>query len=208
MTRRTDLTTRREEILNTAGELFRDRGYHATGMREIASRLDLKGSSLYSHISSKEELLWELVNQAADAFLAAARAVDPDLPPAGRLAALVAAHLRVIEGNLPFATVFFQDWAFLPPERKERVIARRDAYERFFEDAIAEGIRAGEFTAPDARLATLFVMSALNWTYQWLRPGGRLEHGALSAGYAQLVLNALGHAAPAPRPAAPQEVVS
>ena len=67
------------DILNIAGDLFSQRGYHGTTMRELARSLDLRGASLYSHIASKEEMLWEIVRQAAGEFLAQAEAVPQDI---------------------------------------------------------------------------------------------------------------------------------
>ena len=57
---------RRSQILTIAGHLFSQRGYHATSMRELARHLNLQGGSLYAHIQSKEELLLEVVRQAAE----------------------------------------------------------------------------------------------------------------------------------------------
>ena len=184
--------TRRQEILDTAGDLFQRNGYHATSMREIARNVQLQGSSLYAHIASKEELLHNIVHEAADTFLAAARAVEPSLPPPERLRALVRAHLGVIRDRLPHATVFFHEWAHLPPELRHELVERRDAYQAIFRDTIDAGVARGDFDVEDPALATLFVLSALNWTYQWFDPAGRLSLDALARRYASLLLSALG----------------
>lgn len=202
--------TRRDEILSTAGEMFQRRGYHATSIRDIAERLNLRGSSLYSHIASKEELLWEIVQRAADHFDdAAAEASAGDPPPAERLAALVRGHLAVIARELPTAAVFLHEWRFLPAARRREVVARRDAYERHFRRAIDDGVADGSFRCEDPRLAALFVLSALNWSHEWLRPDGPLDPEALAERYNALVFGALGHPAappaPPPAPAADRE---
>jgi len=188
----TACVTRRQEILDTAGDLFQRRGYHATSMREIARNVRLQGSSLYAHITSKEELLQAIVEEAADAFLMEAAAVDPALPPPARMRRLVAGHLRVMREKLPHATVFFHEWAHLPPELRVDLVDRRDAYQAHFHDTVLAGVRDGSFHVEDPALATLFVLSALNWTYQWLDPEGRLAQGQLAQRYADMVLGALG----------------
>ncbi|MEJ2291082.1 MAG: TetR/AcrR family transcriptional regulator [Deinococcales bacterium] len=188
--------TRRQEILETAGDLFQRNGYHATSMREIARSIQLQGSSLYAHIHSKEELLRNLVHEAADTFLAAAGEVDAGLPPEQRLRGLVRAHLGVIRDKLPHATVFFHEWAHLPSELRSDLVARRDAYQAIFRDVVESGCEAGTFRVEDPALATLFVLSSLNWTYQWLDPNGRLPLDVLADRYASLILGALG--APVP----------
>jgi len=186
--------TRRQEILDTAGDLFQRNGYHATSMREIARRVQLQGSSLYAHIASKEELLRSIVHEAADTFLAAATEVEPTLPPPERLRALVRAHLGVIRDRLPHATVFFHEWAHLPPELQRELVERRDAYQAIFRATVDAGVAGGDFDVEDPALATLFVLSALNWTYQWLDPGGRLTFDTLAQRYASFLLGALGAA--------------
>ena len=184
--------TRRQQILDTAGTLFQRDGYHATSMRAIARNVQLQGSSLYAHIRSKEELLRAIVEQAADSFQTAVEAVDAKPPPPERLRALVRAHLSVVRDRLPHATVFFHEWEHLPPGLRRRLVARRDAYQAIFRRTIEAGVKDGSFTVEDPGLATLFVMSSLNWTYQWLDPDGRLPLDALAERYAELILRALG----------------
>lgn len=190
--------TRRQEILHAAGDLFRHHGYHATSMRDIAGRLNLRGSSLYSHIESKEQLLREIVDEAADAFLEAAE-TDPEEAPAARLEQLVRGHLRVMVRELRGATVFFHEWRFLPEESRREIVARRDAYQQHFRDAIERGGRDGSFRVADPHLATLFVLSALNWSYQWLDPRGRLDLDGLGDRYLELIMSALGDEPRRPR---------
>jgi AcrR family transcriptional regulator len=190
----TPRVTRRQEILQTAGDLFQRNGYHATSMREIARNVQLQGSSLYAHIRSKEELLRNIVDEAAETFLAAARQVDGSLPPPERLRGLVRAHLGVIRDRLPHATVFFHEWAHLPPDLQRELIERRDAYQAIFRGTVEDGARDGSFVVEDAPLATLFVLSSLNWTYQWLDPAGPLSLDVLAERYTSLLLGALGAA--------------
>lgn len=184
--------TRRQEILHTAGDLFQRHGYHATSMREIARNVQLQGSSLYAHIDGKEDLLHDIVEEAAITFQRAVAEVDSGLPPRERLQALVRAHLGVILDELPHATVFFHEWAHLSAERRQAVVERRDAYQAVFREAIEAGLADGTFAVDDPALATLFVMSALNWTYQWLHPAGPLSLDELSLRYADMLARALG----------------
>lgn len=179
------------DILNIAGDLFSQRGYHGTTMRELARSLDLRGASLYSHIASKEEVLWEIVHRAAGEFLAQAEAVPQDIAPQEQLVRLIHGHLAVIANELPNATVFFQEWKFLEQPLREKITALRDAYEGHFRRVIEEGTRQGVFHVSDTRLATLFVLSSLNWTYQWFHADGALTMEQLADQYSTLILRAL-----------------
>jgi len=181
----------KSEILATAGELFSERGYHGTSMRELAKALNMRGASLYSHINSKEEILWEIVNEVADQFLALAEAVPRHIPPEEQLTQLVQGHLKVIARELHYAIVFFHEWKFLEPSLRDQVKAKRDVYEASFCSIIEEGTRQGLFCVANPRLAALFVLSALNWTYQWFRLEGPLSIEQLADQYVVFILRIL-----------------
>lgn len=181
----------KSDVITIAGNLFSQRGYHGTTMRELARSLDLRGASLYSHISSKEEMLWEIVRRAADEFLAYARDISTDLSIETQMLCLIRGHLSVIANELPYATVFFQEWKFLESELRDKITALRDEYEGYFRRVIEEGTRRGIFQVKDTRLATLFVLSSLNWTYQWFRPDGSLTIEQLANQYSVFILRSL-----------------
>lgn len=179
------------DIITIAGDLFSERGYHGTSMRELAKLLDLRGASLYSHIKSKEEMLWEIVNRAAQEFLAVGKSIPVDASPEEQMLYLVRGHLAVIANELPYATVFFHEWKFLEPPLRDRITALRDEYEGHFRRIIEEGIQQGVFQVDDSRLASLFVLSGLNWTYQWFRPDGSLTIEQLADQYSTFILRSL-----------------
>jgi len=185
-------TNRRDEILDAAGRLFSRQGFHATSMRDLAKAVNLQGGSLYAHIQSKEEVLFELVDRAADEFLSSAEAIPPGLSPKEQLERLIYGHLAVIVRELDNATVFFHEWKFLKPELQQKITARRDAYEAHFRRVIEAGVQQGQFQVGDVRLAAIFVLSALNWTYQWYRPGGQLTLESLAKHYCTLIFRSLG----------------
>ena len=192
MSTRTPTDIRKEQIVSTAQSLFSRHGYHATTMRDIAGALNLQGGSLYAHISAKEDLLWEIVNRAADEFHAAV--APPAAAPgtaAARLRAMIHAHVGVVTRNLENATVFFDEWRFLGEERRIAVAARRDAYEGYFRQVIAQGIAAGEFPGADSRMGALLVLSAGNWLYQWFRPAGPLTADEVADRFADMIIAGL-----------------
>ena len=93
---------RKEQIYSTARSLFSERGYHATTVRDIARELNMQGGSLYAHIESKEDVLWEIVNRAAEQFLGAVEPiVASDKSPADKLRDMVRAHVQVVADTWP-----------------------------------------------------------------------------------------------------------
>lgn len=187
---------RREQILRAAMERFSEKGYHATSMRDIADLLGIRAGSLYVHIAGKEDLLYEIVDRAAQQFLEAVdgaerRSAARDAGPEERLRRAIGAHLDVMAQNLDTATVFFHEWKFLDPERRARVRAKRDAYEGVFRRIVADGVAGGDFRDVDVRIAGLALMSLCNWFYQWYSPQGPLSAAAVGDAFADLLLAGL-----------------
>lgn len=182
--------TRREEILARAGALFSSRGYHATSMRDLARELGIQGGSLYAHIEGKEELLWEIVNRAADEFDAAlAPVVASSAPPPEKLRLAVEGHLEVVARNKDLATVFFNEWKHLSPERYRAIALRRNRVENVYREIFAEGIKGGQFRKDlDPKLAAVLVLSGANWAYQWFNPQGRLSARQVADAFVEMLL--------------------
>jgi AcrR family transcriptional regulator len=186
------IETRRQQIENVASALFRERGYAATTVRDIARALDLQGGSLYAHVASKEDVLWSIVERAADRFDAAVGPiVDDRLPAADRLRGMVRAHVTVITDDLGNASSFLHEWRFLSAERRDEVAARRDRYEQRFRRVISDGAAAGDFASLDERLAATWILSALNGIATWYRPDGALSAETIADRYSDLILNGL-----------------
>jgi TetR/AcrR family transcriptional regulator, cholesterol catabolism regulator len=176
-----------DQIRMAAVRLFRDRGFAATSVRDIAESVGIQGGSLYAHIESKDDLLWDIVNHSADGFFAAIEPIaKSDQTVMLRLRQAIIAHIEVITADLDAAAVYSTEWRHLPAERRSAFATRRDAYEQIFRDMIGEGMRERLLATSDEVFATLFVLSALNWVYQWFKPDGRLtaeELGTLMADY-------------------------
>jgi TetR/AcrR family transcriptional regulator, cholesterol catabolism regulator len=167
---------RKDQIYEVAERLFSERGYHATTIREIARALRIEGGSLYSHISGKQDLLYEIVLRGSEQFLRAAREVTDAGGPAGeQLRSLMRRHLAIMTESAHRAVVHFHEWRHLEPERQAVILRRRDEYEGCVRQIVRAGVASGEFTSGGERLISLHVLSLLNWTYQWYRPGGTLN---------------------------------
>ncbi|MEW5990180.1 MAG: TetR/AcrR family transcriptional regulator [Chloroflexota bacterium] len=190
--------SRRRAIEDVASELFRARGYAATSVRDIARGLEIQGPSLYAHVTSKEDVLWAIVDRAAGRFEAAADAATAAATggaaghdPVTQLASLVRAHVRVITSDVGSAAVFVHEWRALGPERRATILERRDAYERRFRDLIEAGIATGDFEMTDPAIAATAVLSTLNGIPGWYRPDGRLPAGRVADYFVDLVLRML-----------------
>ena len=185
--------TRKEQIYRAASALFSERGYRSTSIRDIARELDLQGGSLYAHISSKEDVLWEIIARVAESFYAAVRPIaESDGPAYDRLRGMIHAHVGVVVNELARSAVFFQDWRHLSEPRKSEILALRDGYEALFRSTIADGVASGELAARDPRLASIFVLTALNGIPGWFRADGDRTADDIADELANMILDGLG----------------
>lgn len=182
---------RRAEILQAALGAFRERGYHATTLDDIAIRLGLRKTALYHYFPDKEAILYachleslsQLEQLAAEARTRFAR-------PAEQLAFVIREHVRVMTDTLQGSPLAFEVTA-LSPDHQREIIRGRDGYERVLRDIIVQGIRAGEFRATDPKLAAFAILGAINWIARWYQPGGPLAAQELGERFADQLLGGL-----------------
>jgi AcrR family transcriptional regulator len=152
---------------------------------DLAEALGVQKGSLYAHIESKADLLWEVAREGAAAFHAALDQVPDDGPVVERIRDALRAHLRVVSEQLDVATVFTREWRYLEGERREQFVAERRRYEDRVRALFREGRERGELrTDLDDAAAALVALSAANWAYTWLRP--RPAEGGSAAGASSL----------------------
>jgi TetR/AcrR family transcriptional regulator, cholesterol catabolism regulator len=165
------MATRRAELTREAARLFAERGYHGTSIGDLAKAMGVQKGSLYAHIESKQDLLYEATREGAQAFHAALDAIPDDLRVTERIRLALRAHLRVVKEQLDVATVFVREWRYLEGQRAAEFLAERRRYEERFRALFREGRERGELrTDLDDQAAVLLVLSAANWAYTWLPP--------------------------------------
>jgi AcrR family transcriptional regulator len=182
---------RRAEILHAALRAFRERGYHATTLDDIAEHLGLRKTALYHYFPDKEAILYECHRESLaelDRLMKnQRRRFDSH---AERLAHVIREHVRVMTDTLEGSPLAFEVTA-LSPERQEEVIAARDRYERGLRRIIESGIESGEFRAVDSKIAVFAILGAINWIARWYRPEGSLHAPELGAEFADHLVGGL-----------------
>ena len=190
------MSARRTELTRTAARLFAEKGYHGTSIGDLAEAMGVQKGSLYAHIESKADLLWEVASEGSAAFHAALDSVPDEGPVVERIRAALRAHLQVVAEQLDIATVFVREWRYLHGERRAEFVAERRRYEERFRALFREGRELGELrTDLDDATAALLALSAANWAYTWLRPGSSTDELADRL-YAALLDGMRGYATP------------
>jgi len=166
------MSTRRTELAREAARLFAEKGYHGTSVGDLATAMGVQKGSLYAHMDSKQDLLYEAMREGAEAFHRALDEVPEELPATERIRLALRGHLRVVAEQLDVATVFVREWRYLEGERRDAILAERRRYEERFRALFRDGREHGELNADlDDASAALLALSAANWAYTWLRAG-------------------------------------
>jgi AcrR family transcriptional regulator len=190
------MSARREELTRIAARLFAEQGYQGTSLADLAEALGVQKASLYHHIASKEDLLWEVAWEGAEAFHAGLDGVPASAPAAERIRLALRAHLAVVAQQLDLATVFVREWRYLSDERRERFLVERRRYEERIRELFRAGVEESQLrTDLDVPTAALLFLSAANWAYTWLRPGSSTAELADRL-YAALLDGMRGYATP------------
>ncbi len=178
----------RDQVLRTAADLFRERGYRATTLDDIVARLGMSKASLYTYFHAKEEMLAAISRQTIATFTRELSLVlRSDLAPEDKLRRVVRDHVRFVIANRSFLTVFFSEEANLPPRLARALAAQKDRYDKGVESIVVEGVRRGVFRDVPPRLVVFGLLGMLNWLYKWYNPRGRWGAEEISAGFLSLV---------------------
>jgi TetR/AcrR family transcriptional regulator, cholesterol catabolism regulator len=190
--RRENWTARRETIIDTSAGVFARGGYHATGITELCVANDLGKGALYHYIGSKEELLAAIHDRVMDeVMLGADRVAVAGGSPSQQLTMLGAELLDVIHRYPDHVWVFLHEFPALTGERAAQFRERRRGYERRVEEVLQAGVDSGEFRAVQPRLTAMAWLGMHNYTYLWLKAGGRLSARDVAKPFADIFMRGI-----------------
>ncbi len=196
--------SRREAIIDTSAQVFAQRGYHATGIMDLCAANDLGKGALYHYIGSKEELLAAIHDRVMDeVMIGAERVAAAGGTPSEQLTMLGEELLDVIHRYPDHVWVFLHEFPALTGTRAERFRGRRQEYERRVETVLREGVESGEFRDVDPWLTARAWLGMHNYTYLWLKPGGRLSARSVARPFAEIFMRGIAGRGDGARPATP-----
>lgn len=185
--------SRKEQVIRVAAQLFKEKGYAAASMRDLAQKLGIEAASLYSHIKSKEEILQTLCFELATEFIKSLENVEnQDLSASEKLRLGIIGHIQVMARDLTASAVFMNEHRHLSQPHLRNFLLLRINYINRFKKIIEEGTIAGEFKDTiDRKLAVMTLFSSLNWMPMWYDPMGTIDPVALGVQLADMLVNGL-----------------
>lgn len=180
-------------VHHVACDLFASRGYHGTSMKDIAAVLEVSAPSLYNHISSKQRVLFEIMDTAMDRALALldhTLAGVTDITEQLRLAteALVLDFLR----HPAEITACNTEIRSLEEPYRTIIVGKRDDYARRIIAIVERGRAQGRFTIDETRVASYAVLEMGNNAKAWFKPGGTFSAEEVARMYGEFALRVVG----------------
>jgi len=183
----------RSDIIQAAAVIFREKGYHATSMQDIAAAVNLQKASLYHHVTSKQDILFTILEQTLDLLIADIQDVlTSSAPPQEKLRMAMKGYMeRLLSEDADLAAVLLLEHRSLEQELREKHIARRDRYEALWRQIVQEGVDQGVFHPVDVPITTFAILGVQNWMITWFRQNGRLKVDDVAEYFYQFFLQAL-----------------
>lgn len=178
--------SRKEVIIKASAKLFREKGYKAASMRDLAVKVGVEAASLYNHIRSKAELLHDICFDVANIYFEHMSMVESmDATPLNKLEILLRFHIKQMIENFEEVYVSDREWRYLAEPYLSNYQNQRRGYRKRFAAIIQQGIEQGQISPIDASTAVLILLHAIGGIESWQRSthkisGEELEENMLT----------------------------
>lgn len=164
-----ELKEKQRKILEVAVELFKEKGYMGSSVRDLATKLNIKAASLYAHIRSKEEILeWICFGIAQEFFDELQEVKNTNIAPGEKLNLLLDKHLSIVLKNRDVTHIYSNEWKHLE-ERLPEFVELRKNYQQEVEELISEIYKAENWELKSPSFTTRFILHTLNNSYFWFK---------------------------------------
>ena len=183
--------TRKQQIIKTAAKLFKEKGYSAVTMRDLASAMGIKAASLYNHINSKQDILKTIIISLAEEFTEGIKIIkSSDTSCIEKLKQIVTLHVTISSQNSYGIASLNNDWMHLE-EQSEYYLKLRQDYEDDFRDILKEGIQSDEIINENPEVMLFSMLSTLRLLYLWIPKKEALSLEELSASLSNVLINGI-----------------
>lgn len=185
------LETRKTEIITKAAALFKNKGYSAVTMRDLATAMGIKAASLYNHIDSKQAILQEIILTIAEEFTTGMNAIlNEESSSLTRLNQIIHLHVTIASKNADGMAALNTDWMHLE-NKLNYYLSLRDTYEDNFRRIILEGIESGEIKEENPEVILFSMLSTLRSLYLWIPKKEHLNIDQLSTSLSAILINGI-----------------
>jgi len=163
-------STKKEVIIEKASRLFRDKGFGAASMRDLAEHVGVEAASLYNHIQSKSEILQAICFKVANEFMTNLEAVESsNQPTLKKMESIIRLHIRMMLEQYEYVYIADHEWRHLPEPYLSNFLNQRRSYRKRLADILEDGVVKGELKNIDPYTAVLVILSAVSGIDSWQR---------------------------------------
>ena len=183
--------TRKDEIIKTAAKLFKDKGYSAVTMRDLAKSMGIKAASLYNHINSKQDILKEIIISLAEEFTEGMKAIKSSQGTTiQKIKDIVKLHVNITSKNTFEMASLNNDWMHLE-EKLDYYLQLRSNYEDEFRNILIEGITNNEIVDSNVDVTLFSILSTLRSLYLWIPNKEDLNTEELAQNLSDVLINGI-----------------
>ena len=183
---------RKNIIFKEAASLFREKGYQASNLRELARRAGIQGGSIYHHFSSKQEILFQLMNNTMNDMIERLSAIlEPLDCPAEQLRQTMRFHIEYHIVGTDETYITDDELRNLDPDNYLQIIAKRDRYQHLIEGILRLGQQQQNWQIDDTKLFSRAVIQMCAGVTRWYKPQGTFSIDQIAAQYFRLVTQGL-----------------
>ncbi len=188
----TENNSRREIILQEAAHLFREKGYQASNLRELAKRSGIQGGSIYHHFSSKQEILFQLMDHTmSDMIEKLSAQIASNDCPAEQLHKTVHFHIEYHITGPDQTYITDDELRNLEPDNYQKIIAKRDRYQQIIENIFCAGKNQQNWQVTEIKLFTRALIQMCAGVSTWFKADGPLSIAVIADQYTDLLCKGL-----------------
>lgn len=185
-------STKKEVIIEKASRLFREKGFGAASMRDLADHVGVEAASLYNHIQSKSEILQTICFRVANAFMSNLEAVEASPQSVlKKMEAIIRLHIRMMLDQYEYVYIADHEWRHLQEPYLSNFLNQRRSYRKRLGDIIEDGITRGEIKAIEPYTAVLVILSAISGIDSWQRSRKSTTAEALESNMVKYLIEGL-----------------
>jgi AcrR family transcriptional regulator len=185
-------SSKKDIIIEKASKLFREKGFSAASMRDLAENVGVEAASLYNHIQSKSDILQAICFKVANDFLSHLEAVQSSHESTlKKLERIIRFHIHMMMEQYEFVYISDHEWRHLPEPYLSNFLNQRRNYRRSLSDLIADGIECGEMKEIEPYVAVLTLLSAISGIESWHRSRKTIAAGILEDNMVKYLIEGL-----------------
>jgi AcrR family transcriptional regulator len=185
-------SSKKEIIIEKASKLFREKGFGAASMRDLADHVGVEAASLYNHIQSKSEILQAICFKVANEFISHLDSVESNYQSSlKKMEMIIRFHIRMMLEQYEYVYISDHEWRHLPEPYLSNFLNQRRSYRKSLGDIIERGIQAGEIKSLEPYVAVLTILSAISGIESWQRSRKQISPDILESNMVKYLIDGL-----------------